>query len=91
MAFIIRVLTQDTHAELAAAWRAINVAPEPRRSEALAVLHALAAVDYARANGEIRRRLNSRDKVEEVRLAGELARHFAAQYREAERIARAGR
>lgn len=90
MAFVIRVLTQDTHAELAAAWRAINLAPESRRVAALAVLHDLSAVDYARTTGEIRRRLNARDKVEEVRLAGELARHFAAQYRRAERIARGG-
>lgn len=90
MAFVIRILSQDTHAELAAAWRAINLAPEPRRAAALAVLHDLSVVDYARTKGEIRRRLNARDKVEEVRLAGELARHFAAQYRRAERIARDG-
>lgn len=90
MAFVIRILTQDTHAELAAAWRAISVAPEPRRTAALALLHDLSAVDYARTGGEIRRRLNARDKVEEVRLAGELARHFAAQYRRAERVARGG-
>lgn len=90
MAFVIRILTQDTHRELAAAWRAIAKAPEPQRSAALAVLHELGPVDYLRTNGEIRRRLNARDKVEEVRLAGELARHFAALYRRAEVIARSG-
>ncbi|PTX91159.1 extracellular solute-binding protein [Opitutus sp. ER46] len=85
--FITRVLCQDTHAELVAAWRAIQQAPEPARARALSVLQDVAAVDYERAETEIRRRLNARDRVEEVRLASELGAHFRAQYAEARRVA----
>jgi hypothetical protein len=38
MAFIIRVVCLDTHAELKDAWRAINAAPPEARAQALAVL-----------------------------------------------------
>ena len=88
MAFVIRVMCQDTHPELAKAWRAIIVAPEPMRSRALAVLQDLAAVDYGRVEGEIRRALSSKNKVDEVRMAKTLADGFRRNYARAEEIAR---
>jgi ABC-type Fe3+ transport system substrate-binding protein len=88
MAFVIRVMCQDTHAELVAAWRAINAAPEPARSRALAVLQDVGGVDYERLRGEIHARLSAKDRVEEVRLARDLAAMFRAAYTRAENIAR---
>jgi iron(III) transport system substrate-binding protein len=88
MAFVIRVMCQDTHIELKDAWRAIIAAPEPAKSQALAVLQDLAAIDYEKTTGAIRARLGSRDKVEEVRLAKELGDYFRANYGRAEAIAR---
>jgi hypothetical protein len=41
MAFIIRVMTLDTHEELVGAWRVINAASEQCRTEALAQLQDL--------------------------------------------------
>ncbi|WP_414661520.1 ABC transporter substrate-binding protein [Horticoccus sp. 23ND18S-11] len=88
MAFITRIMCQDTHAELKQAWRAILAAPEPAKSQALAVMQELAVIDYDRTSKDIRGRLNARDKVEEVRLAKELASSFRASYARAEAIAR---
>jgi iron(III) transport system substrate-binding protein len=88
MAFIVRVMCQDPHRELKSAWRAINAASGSARSEALAVLQDLSAVEYLRAAGEIRSRLGARDRVEEVRLAKELAEQFRRNYARAEAIAR---
>ena len=87
MAFVIRVACQDTHRELARAWRAIHAAPEARRERALARLQDVSAIDYEHLIGPIRARLGSRDKVEEVRLAKELGDVFRASYAEAEAIA----
>ncbi|MCX6951631.1 MAG: ABC transporter substrate-binding protein [Verrucomicrobia bacterium] len=88
LAFGVRVMGLDSHAELTAAWRAIREAPEPVRARALAKLGELDAVDYAQANGAIRQTLNAKNKVEEVRLATELGGRFRRQYRAAEAIAR---
>jgi ABC-type Fe3+ transport system substrate-binding protein len=90
MAFVIRVMCQDTHAELTSAWRAVLRAPEPARSRALAVLQDISAVDYDRAAKEIHTRLTAKDKVEEVRLAKDLGALLRANYARAEAIA-AGR
>lgn len=87
MALIVRVMCQDTHQDLKTAWRAIQAAPPERRERALAALQDLSAIDYGRTTGEIRRRLGARDKVEEVRLAKDLADFFRANYRRAEAIA----
>ena len=87
MAFIIRVMCQDTHGELNAAWRAITAASEPKKSEALAVLQDLSAVDYDRTANQIRARLGARNKVDEIRVAQELADFFRANYARAEAIA----
>jgi hypothetical protein len=81
-------MCQDTHRELASAWRAIIAAPEPAKARALAALQDLSAVDYEKAGGEIRRALTSKNKVDEVRMAKTLADSFRANYARAEAIAR---
>lgn len=86
--FITRAMCLETHAELTEAWRAIQAAPEPARSNALAVLQDMSAVSYERAGGEIHARLNARDRVQEVTLATELTRAFRENYVRAARIAR---
>jgi hypothetical protein len=92
MAFIIRVMCQDTHEELTDAWRIINlptVSPENRKA-ALAILQNMNVVSYERTNADIKRALGSKNKVDEIRLANELAAGFRQQYRKAAEIARAG-
>ena len=88
MAFIMRVMTLDTHKELVRAWRAINAAPDSRRALALARLQDLTAVNYERAKSEIKQALASKNKVDEIRLARTLGDHFRQQYAEAEAVAR---
>ncbi len=88
LAFIIRVMCQDTHPELARAWRAIVAAGQP--PQAMAVLQDMSAVDYDNAAGRIRRVLGSKNRVDEVVLARELAGEFRDQYRRAEELAEAG-
>ncbi len=92
MSFVIRVMGIDTHNELAAAWRAIH-APEldsTTRQRALDALTDLSAVSYEQMFSRVKPALNSKNKVDEVRLASELAGHFRAQYQRAERIATGG-
>lgn len=88
MAFVIRVMCLDTHDELLAAWRAINAAPVPTRTKALAVLQDLSLVTLERTAGPIHAALNSKDKVDEVRLARDLGVAFRAQYLRAAAVAR---
>jgi iron(III) transport system substrate-binding protein len=90
MAFVIRVMCQDTHPELVSAWRAILAAPEPSRAQALATLQDLKLVDYDRVGDAIRRALASKNKVDEVRMAKELGDALRANYAAAEQIARGG-
>jgi ABC-type Fe3+ transport system substrate-binding protein len=89
MAFVIRVMCQDTHPELVAAWKEIIRAGLP--ADALAVLGDMSVVTYPEMNGRIRAALNSKDKVDEVRLASELAAGFRRQYAQAAEIARSAR
>lgn len=86
MAFVIRVMTLDTHDDLVAAWREIIRAGRP--AEALAILGDLSAIDYDAIRERIKPRLNAKNKVEEVRLARELADRFRQQYRRAAAKAR---
>jgi ABC-type Fe3+ transport system substrate-binding protein len=88
MAFVIRLMCQDTHAELAQAWRAIHAAPEPAKSRALEVLQDLSMLSYERMNGDIKRALGSKDKVDEVRMARDLGNALRENYRKAEEIAK---
>jgi iron(III) transport system substrate-binding protein len=90
LAFIIRVMTEDTHPELARAWRAMIAAPAPARERALAALQDLELVDYDHALGPITRALVSRNQVDEVNLARDLGDRFRERYGLAERIARGG-
>ena len=92
MSFVIRIMGIDTHNELVAAWRAIH-APEldlATRQRALAALTDLSAVSYEQMFSRVKPALNSKNKVDEVRLASELASHFRAQYQRAEQIAKGG-
>jgi ABC-type Fe3+ transport system substrate-binding protein len=90
MAFIIRVMSLDTHEELVRAWRAIHAAPAARRNEALAKLQDLSAVNYERTRKEIKKALTSKNKVDEITFARDLGNHFRKQYAAAEEIARGG-
>lgn len=87
MAFLIRIMCQDTHDELRKAWRAIAAAPEPTREQALAVLQDLSAISFDRAGKEIKAALGSKNKVDEIKMANDLGAHFRAQYRRAFEIA----
>lgn len=87
MAFIVRVMCQDTHGELAGAWRAIIAAPEPQKSAALAVLQDMSPVTYDQAKGAIKQALSAKNKVEEVREANELGDAFRKNYARAKAIA----
>jgi len=86
-AFVIRVMCQDAHAELAQAWRESIAAGMPE--DALAALRDVSAVSYDEVTGRIKPVLDSRNKVEEVELARELAGGFRRQYLRAAALARA--
>jgi iron(III) transport system substrate-binding protein len=90
MAFVIRIMCQDTHSELMSAWRAINAAPPAARAEAMAVLADISVVDYDRTGKEIRAALGSKNKVDEIKMANALGAAFRKNYARAEAIARAG-
>ena len=90
LAFVVRIMAEDTHEELVRAWRAIIAAPEPARARALAALQDLELVDYDHALGPITRALVSRNQVDEVNLARDLGERFRERYGLAERIARDG-
>ncbi|MDD2763885.1 MAG: extracellular solute-binding protein [Opitutaceae bacterium] len=89
LAFIIRVMSQDTHPELVAAWKAIIAAGRP--GAALAVLQDMSAVDYDQAGGEIKAALGSKNKADELALARRLGKVFREQYRHAAEIAKIGK
>jgi iron(III) transport system substrate-binding protein len=90
LAFVVRVMCQDTHVELARAWQAIIAASEPAKSRALAELQDLTAIDYDRTRGAIHQALGSRNKVDEVTMASELGAGFRRHYAQAEAMARRG-
>jgi iron(III) transport system substrate-binding protein len=77
IAFIVRVMCIDSHDELTDAWRALRAAGFP--SEAMATFEDVRAVSYSAASNEIRQALGG-DKIEEVKLAKELADRFRNQY-----------
>jgi len=89
LSFIIRVMCQDDHPELVAAWRAIIAAGKP--DQAMAVLQDMSAVDYDKVAGEIKTALGSKNKLEEVALAKRLGKLFREQYLRAAELARAKR
>src|SRR4051794_24823545 len=80
MSFIIRVMCQDTHDELVDAWQAIIAAPEPAKANALRELQDLGMVSYEQTNAEIKNALGSKNKVDEIRMASDLAAKFREHY-----------
>jgi len=90
MAFIIRVMCQDTHDELREAWLAINAdgVSAENRIRATAVMQDLSSVSYERASKEIKQALGAKNKVDELRMASALADQLRAQYRRAAEVAR---
>ena len=82
-------MCQDTHPELTAAWKEIIAAGMP--ADALAVMSDVSAVSYEQMNGRIKTALNSKNKVDEILLARELANHFREQYLRAAELAKAAR
>lgn len=87
MAFAVRVMCLDTHPELVAAWKEIIQAGLP--ADALAVMSDMSAVGYPEIKRRIVPALTSKNKVDEIRLASELAGQFRAQYLKAAALARA--
>jgi hypothetical protein len=87
--FLVRVMCIDSREELVAARKAIG--SEPVDSAAFQKLLDVSRVRYDIAMQQIRDTLKSADRVKEVQLADELTTYFRNQYREAERMARAGK
>jgi ABC-type Fe3+ transport system substrate-binding protein len=80
MAFIVRVMTLDTHRELTDAWRAIHAAPESAKRRALAKLQDFSAVTYDRAATDIKQAMSSKNRVDELECARRLGDFFRANY-----------
>lgn len=94
LAFIVRAMCIDPHDELKQAWAALMAAKERTGEfpkEALAAFEDVSAVDYAAANGVIRKTVGDKNKINEVQLAKELAGKFRENYRRAEELAKAGK
>lgn len=89
MAFVIGAMCLDTHDELTEAWREIIAAGMP--PQAMARLSDMSLISYERTQGAIRAAFNSKDKVNEIRIASEIGGAFRRQYREAAALARAGK
>ena len=89
MAFVIGAMCLDTHDELVAAWKEIIAAGMP--PQAVAKMSDMSIISYERTNGAIRQAFNSKDKVDELRIANEISGAFRKQYREAAELARAGK
>jgi iron(III) transport system substrate-binding protein len=87
--FLVRVMCIDSREELVSARKAIG--DRPLDSPAWQMLLDVSRVRYEIAMQQIRETLRSADRVKEVRLAEELTTYFRNQYREAERLARAGK
>ena len=88
ISFAIRVMSIDTHKEQMKAWRALSAAGFP--PQAAARFGDLSALDYDECMDRIRTVLRSPDRLQEVRLAKDLADGFRRQYREAAELARQG-
>ncbi len=86
---VIRVMAQDSHDELASAWKALIAAGFP--PQATQRFYNVDAVSYAAARDKLRAITSSPDRIAEVALTRELTELFRQQYREAERLAREGK
>jgi iron(III) transport system substrate-binding protein len=85
IAFIVRVMCIDSHDELTAAWGELRAARFP--PAAMATFEDVRAVSYSAASQKIRQALSG-DKIQEVKLANELADRFRNQYNLAAKQAR---
>lgn len=88
ISFAIRVMSIDTHTEQMDAWRALVEAGFP--PQAAARFGDLTVLAYDECMDSIRTVLRSPDRLQEVRLARELADGFRRQYKEAAELARQG-
>lgn len=88
ISFALRVMSIDTHKEQAEAWRALTAADFP--PQAAARFGDMSALSYDECMDRIRNVLRAPDRLEEVRLAKELADGFRRQYKEAAELARQG-
>jgi len=88
ISFAIRVMSIDTHKEQIEAWRALAAAGFP--PQAAARFGDLSALGYDECMDSIRSVLRSPDRLQEVRLAKDLADGFRRQYKEAADLARRG-
>ena len=89
MAFVIRVMCLDPHPELVSAWR--DIIRAGRSEAALAEMSDLSVVSYEQMISRVKPALNSKNKIDEVRLANELTSHFREQYLKAAEMAVASR
>ena len=89
MGFVIRVMCLDLHDEQVESWQALKTAGFPR--QAYKKFSDLQAVNYQAARTTLKDALASPNRIDEVRLAKELADQFRAQYREAARLAQEGK
>lgn len=87
--FILKTCFIDLHPEVREAWDALIAADFP--PEATALFHDIRAIDWDAAQGPIRTANRSRQRLDEVVLARELAAHFRDRYAEVVRLAQAGR
>lgn len=86
MAFIIRITCLDLHHEQTEAWKELIDAGFPR--EALQKFTDLSAVDYTTSKTVFKTALSSNNRLDEVRLAKDLAEKFRRQYQEAAKLAK---
>ncbi len=86
--FLIRVTCIDVHDEQRKAWAAMIDAGMPDRAST--VFHDTKLISYETTKNSINTILNSRDKVQEVRLARTKSDQFRVQYGKAWDFARAG-
>lgn len=82
-------MCEDTHDQLVQAVEAALKAPEPARSRALHEIRNLDAVSYLQVKNAISKRLESKNKTEELRLVSELGAYFRAHYAKALEISSA--
>lgn len=88
ISFAVRVMSIDTHQEQMNAWRSLAAANFP--PEATARFGDLSALTYDKCLEQIRPVLRSPDRLQEVRLAKDLADGFRQRYKEAAELARQG-
>lgn len=87
--FIIKTGFIDAHDELREAWKALCEHDFP--PAAAASFKDLSMVDYDQALTAIRGALNSKNKIDELRLVRKLSRHFREQYKMTVYLAETGR